>query len=105
MSKIAVIKTGGKQYKVKEKQTLKIEKLDKETGGKVQFETLMIADTDGKDMSLGSPSLGEKVEGKILDQGKNKKVSVIKYKNKTRYKRNLGHRQRFTEVEIVSIAA
>jgi len=104
MSKIAVIKTGGKQYKVKEKQTLKIEKLDQKTGDKVNFETLMIADTDGKEVNLGSPSLGDKVEGKILDQGKDKKVSVIKYKNKTRYKRNLGHRQLFTKVEIISIA-
>ncbi len=105
MSKIAVIKTGGKQYKVKEKQTLKIEKLDQKTGDKVNFETLMIADTDGKEVNLGSPSLGDKVEGKILDQGKDKKVSVIKYKNKTRYKRNLGHRQLFTKVEIISIAS
>ncbi len=104
MSKIAVIKTGGKQYKVKEKQALKIEKLDKKTGDKVTFETLMIADTDGKEVKLGNPSLGGKVEGKVLDQGKDKKVSVIKYKSKTRYKRNIGHRQPFTKVEITAIA-
>jgi large subunit ribosomal protein L21 len=102
--KIAVIKTGGKQYKVKEKQTLKIEKLDKKDGEKVKFETLMVADSEGKEVKLGKPSLGEKVEGKVLEQGKAKKVSVIKYKSKTRYRRNLGHRQPFTKVEIASIA-
>lgn len=104
MPKIAVIKTGGKQYKVKEKQTLKIEKLNKKEGEKIKFETLMVADSDGKDIILGKPTLGEKVEGKILEQGKAKKVSVIKYKSKTRYRRNLGHRQPFTKVEIAKIA-
>jgi len=104
MPKIAIIKTGGKQYKVKEKQILKIEKIDKQKGDQVKFKTLMIADADGKEINLGNPSLGEKVEGKILEQGKAKKVSVIKYKSKTRYRRNLGHRQLFTKVEIVNIA-
>jgi len=104
MSKIAVIKTGGKQYKVKEGQTLKIEKLPQEEGKSVKFDTLMIASTDGKEVNLGKPSLGEKVEGKILEQGKDKKVLVVKYKNKTRYTRNVGHRQPFTKVEISKIA-
>ena len=103
MGKIAVIKTGGKQYKVKEKQTLKIEKLSAADGAKIKFETLMAASEDGKEVNLGKPSLGEKVEAKILEHGKAKKISVIKYKSKTRYKRNLGHRQPFTKVEIVSI--
>jgi large subunit ribosomal protein L21 len=104
MTKIAVIKTGGKQYKVREGQTLKIEKLNKKIGDKVKFETLMVADSEGKEVNLGKPSLGEKVEGKILEQGKAKKISVIKYKSKTRYKRNIGHRQPFTKVEILKIA-
>ena len=104
MSKIAVIKTGGKQYKVTEGQTLKIEKLDAEAGTKVKFETLMTASADGSELTLGKPSLGEIVEGKILSEGKGKKINVIKYKNKTRYKRNIGHRQMFTEVEISKIA-
>ena len=104
MSKIAVIKTGGKQYKVKEGQTLKVEKIDKKEGDKIKFETLMVASTDGKDLDLGKPSLGEKVEGKIVEQGRDKKISVIKYKSKTRYKRNLGHRQSFSKIEILKIA-
>lgn len=101
--KIAVIKTGGKQYKVKSGQVIKIEKLDKKEGDKVKFETLMIASDDGKELNLGKPFLGQKVEGKIIEQGKNKKVKVVKYKRKTRYKRVIGHRQPFTKVEITSI--
>ena len=68
MTKIAVIKTGGKQYKVKEGQTLKVEKLDKKDGAKVKFETLMIATADAKEVNLGKPSLGKKVEGKVVEQ-------------------------------------
>lgn len=104
MSKIAVIKTGGKQYKVSEGQILKIEKIDAEKGGKIKFDTLLVADADGKEISLGKPSLGEKVEGEVRGQGKDKKVLVVKYKNKTRYLRTRGHRQLFTEVEIMKIA-
>ncbi len=103
MSKIAVVKTGGKQYKVKEGQTLKVEKLEGEEGTKVKLETLMIASTDGKDVQVGKPLLEEKIEGKITEQGRNKKITVVKYKNKTRYKRTLGHRQPFTKLEIVKI--
>ena len=104
MDKIAVIKTGGKQYKVKPGQVLKIEKLDAEAGGQVKFETLLTATNDGQEMNLGKPTLGEKVEGKILEQGRDKKISVVKYKAKTRYYKNVGHRQPFTKVEITSIA-
>ncbi len=104
MPKIAVIKTGGKQYKVQEKQTLKIEKLNKKDGDKIKFDTLLITNADGKELKIGKPSLGDKVEGKVLESGKGKKISVIKYKNKTRYRRNIGHRQAFTKVEISKIA-
>lgn len=101
--KIAVIKTGGKQYKVKEGQALKIEKLNQKTGDKIKFDTLLVSNDDGTELKLGRPSLGEKVEGKVLKHGRNDKIMVVKYKNKTRYKRNLGHRQVFTEVEIAKI--
>lgn len=104
MSKIAVIKTGGKQYKVKEGDTIKIEKLGLEDGKKVKFDTLMIADTDGSSLDLGAPSLGEKVEAEVVSSGQGKKVLVVKYKSKTRYKRTIGHRQEFTQVKIEKIA-
>lgn len=104
MAKIAVIKTGGKQYKVKEGDVVKIEKLAAEDKTKVKFETLMIADTESASLDLGQPSLGEKVEGEIVSTGKGKKVTVVKYKSKTRYKRTIGHRQEFTQVKIEKIA-
>ncbi len=102
MAKIAVIKTGGKQYKVAEGDVLKIEKLEKNAGEKVQFETLLIA--DDKAIEIGAPTLGEKVEAEVVKEGRAKKVSVVKFKNKVRYRRNVGHRQPFSEVKIISIA-
>lgn len=103
MNKIAVIKTGGKQYKVKEGDIVKIEKLPQKEGVKVVFDTLLSASTDGKEVNIGRPSLGKKVEGIILKQEKDKKITVIKYKNKTRYLRNKGHRQNYSQVEIKKI--
>lgn len=105
MSKIAVIKTGGKQYKIQEGQIVKIEKLKANIGDKIKFDTLLIAEAEGDKMELGKPSLGEKVEGEVMETGKSKKVTVVKYKSKTRYKRTLGHRQPFTKVKIISIEA
>jgi len=102
MVKIAVIKTGGKQYLVKEGQSLLVEKLAKPAGQSIKLETLLIA--DGEKVNLGAPSLGDKVEAKIISGDKQKKVLVIKYKNKTRYKRTLGHRQPYTKIEIKKIA-
>ena len=101
MAKIAVIKTGGKQYKVSQGQNLKIEKIDAKAGEILKFSTLMVA--DDKKLELGRPVLGELVEGKVLEQGRYKKISVIKFKNKVRYKRNVGHHQQFTKVEITKI--
>ncbi len=104
MSTIAIIKTGGKQYKVKEGQELKVEKLSTEAGKKVKLETLLIADSEsGEIKALGAPSLGEKVSAEILETAKGKKVTVIKYKNKTRYKRTLGHRQMYSKIKIDKI--
>ncbi len=99
--KIAVIKTGGKQYKVAEGKSLKIEKIDGQAGAVLKFPTLMVAEEEN--VKFGQPNLGELVEGKILEQGRGKKIHVIKFKNKTRYKRNVGHRQPYTKVEIVKI--
>lgn len=101
--KFAVIKTGGKQYTVKEKDTVSIEKLKGNEGDTVAFETLMVFDDKGS-VEVGSPSLGEKVSGKIISTAKTDKVSVIKFKNKTRYRKNVGHRQIKTKVSIEKIA-
>lgn len=104
MAKIAVIATGGKQYKVKEGETIKIEKLDLAAGEQVKFDTLLVAETDASNVEIGAPSLGEKVTAEVIDTAKQAKVTVIKYKSKTRYKKTVGHRQLKTAVKILSIA-
>lgn len=101
MAKIGVIKTGGKQYRVEAGTVLKIEKLTAEVGASVKFDTLLLA--DGDKVEVGMPTLGEKIEAKVVEHGRADKVSVVKYKNKTRYKKNVGHRQPFTKVEITAI--
>ncbi len=101
----AVIKTGGKQYLVKKGDKIKIEKLEIEEGKAVHFaEVLFMGDKDK--VKIGSPFVkGAKVEGKVLKQGRAKKVTGIKHKAKKRYKVKFGHRQMFTEVEIIKLAS
>ncbi len=101
---IAVIKTGGKQYKVKEGEILKIEKIAGNAGDKIEFEVLLTSDEEGKDVKVGKPTVaGAKVTGEILEQGRARKVDVIKYKPKVRYRRKAGHRQMYTKVKVASI--
>lgn len=102
--KVAIIKTGGKQYKVKENDIVTIEKLDAADGATVNFQTLMTFQDDGSAVTLGTPELGEKVSGEVVSTLKGDKVSVIKFKNKTRYRRNVGHRQIETKVKITKIS-
>jgi large subunit ribosomal protein L21 len=103
----AVIKTGGKQYKVSEGKKLKIEKIDVKDGASFDFDSvLLIADEKSADISLGNPYLkGAKVSAKVLANSRAKKIDVIKYKNKIRYRKKTGHRQYFTEVQIDKITA
>ncbi len=102
---IAVIKTGGKQYTVEEKNKIKVEKIAKKEGSSIAFDNvLLIADKTGKQVKVGKPKVSQaKVEGKAIEHGRAKKVKVVKYKNKTRYLRNRGHRQPYTLVEITKI--
>ncbi len=101
---LAIIKTGGKQYKVKTGDKIKIEKIDGETDSKIIFDEVLMVE-NGKGIEIGSPFLkGVKVEGKILRTFKDKKVTGIKFKAKKRYKVKFGHRQELTEVEITKIA-
>lgn len=100
---LAVIKTGGKQYLVAPGQKLKIEKLDEEAGKEVVFDQVLLVEKS-KQLEIGNPLVkGAKVIGKILSQGKRKKVIVLRYRPKTRYHVKRGHRQPFTEIEIKSI--
>jgi large subunit ribosomal protein L21 len=100
----AVIKTGGKQYVVREGQELKIEKLDLEPGGTVEFETLLKAEEDASKVDIGAPLLGTKVGATVVAHGKGKKLEIVKYKPKSRYRRHTGHRQLFTSVKIGKVA-
>lgn len=104
---IAVVKTGGKQYKVSPKSKLKIEKIKGEEGTKFVFDQVLLTSSeDGKDINIGEPMIkGAKVEAKILKQARDKKIEVVKHKAKKRYNRRAGHRQFFTEVEIEKIVA
>ena len=101
---LAVIKTGGKQYIVSPGQKIRIEKLDVAEGKEVVFPEVLVLEKQNK-VEIGAPLVeGAKVTGKVLRQGKGKKVIVFKYKSKTRYKKRKGHRQPFSEVEITKIA-
>jgi len=99
----AVIKTGGKQYLVAPGQKLKIEKIEAREGDNFVFEEVLLA-ADDKKIEIGTPLVqGARVEAKVLEQGRAKKIIVFKYHNKTRYRKKKGHRQHFTEVEIKKI--
>jgi large subunit ribosomal protein L21 len=102
--KKAVIKTGGKQYLVQEGDKIKIEKIDKKVGEEVIFDEVLLLENEKGEIKIGQPFLeNAKVIGKVLAQGKGKKIIVLKYKPKRRYRVKKGHRQRYTEVEIVKI--
>ena len=99
----AIIETGGKQYLVKKGDKLQVEKLAGEAGQSVKFEKVLFT-SDGKSFQLGKPYVaGASVEAKVLKQGKGKKIHVLKYKAKSKYRRKIGHRQQFTEVQITTV--
>ena len=102
----AVLFTGGKQYFVEEGQTIKVEKLESEVGSEVVFDKILLtAKGDGQDVQIGTPFLeGKTVSAIVKAQGREKKIRVIKYKPKIRYKRTIGHRQNMTTVTIGKIA-
>lgn len=101
----AVIKTGGKQYKVAEGDVLMIEKLNA-AGDNVTFDEVLLM-VDGEKVTLGQPMIsGASVTAKVIvAEGKDKKKMVFKYKSKTRHRKKKGHRQPFTKVQITKISA
>ncbi len=101
----AVVATGGKQYKVKEGDVLKIEKIAGDIGAQVDFDQVLMY-ADGDQVKLGQPTVeGAVVRGHIVDQGKDRKIIVFKYKRRKRYRRKNGHRQAYTAVRIDTIEA
>lgn len=100
---LAVIKTGGKQYLISPGDKIKVEKLDGKEGKEINFSEVLLLEKNKK-LEIGAPFVkGAKVGAKILKHGKGKKIIIFKYKPKKRYKRKIGHRQPFTEVEITGI--
>lgn len=99
----AVIATGGKQYLVAKGDKIQVEKLEGKAGDKLTFDQVLATISD-KDYQLGKPALKDvTVEAKIVKQGRGKKIEVLKYKPKSKYRRKIGHRQAYTEVEITKI--
>jgi large subunit ribosomal protein L21 len=102
----AVIKTGGKQYRVAEGDVVSVEKLEGKEGGKVTFSEVLAVSAKGGALKLGSPTVAKaKVEGEILETGKQKKIHVFKFKKNSQYQIHRGHRQPFTKVKINKISA
>jgi large subunit ribosomal protein L21 len=99
----AIIKTGGKQYRVQEGDNIFVEKLANDVDSEVVFDQVLAVGNDG-DIKIGSPLVeGAKVTGKVLEQGKEKKILVFKYKAKSNYRRRQGHRQPYTKISIEKI--
>lgn len=101
----AVIQTGGKQYKVAKDQLVTIEKLPVNEGESVVFDqVLMVA--EGSDIKLGQPLVsGAKVTAEVVEQGRGKKVIVVKFRRRKHYMRRKGHRQHYTTVKITGISS
>lgn len=99
----AVIVSGGKQHRVKEGETLKLEKLEVETGGSVEFDRVLLV-SNGDDIKVGAPVVdGAKVTAEVVSHGRHDKVQIIKFRRRKHHMKRQGHRQWFTEVKITGI--
>lgn len=103
--KHAIVEIGGKQYIVKEGDVVSVEKLDMSDGQEFDIkEVLAVFEEKGENAKIGAPFVqNEAVKAKVLKSGKGKKVTVVKFKSKVRYKRKIGHRQEYTKVQILEI--
>ncbi len=100
----AVFQSGGKQHRVTEGQTLRLEKLDLEKGATVEFAALMIV--NGEEVKIGTPLIeGSKVTAEVVNHDRGDKVKIVKFRRRKHYRKQAGHRQWFTEVKITGISA
>lgn len=100
----AVIQSGGKQHRVSEGQVVRLEKIDAEKGSTIDFDKILMVG-EGADLALGAPYLeGAKVSGEVVEQGRGKKVKIVKFKRRKHHLKRMGHRQWFTEVKITGIS-
>ncbi len=101
----AVIETGSKQYLIETGREMKIEKLEAEVGTEVVFDrVLLLANDDGTGVKIGTPYIeGASIAASVEEQGRSKKIRIVKFKNKVRYRRAGGHRQSFTKVKVKEV--
>ena len=100
----AVIQSGGKQHRVSEGQTVKLEKIETETGATVDFDKVLMV-SNGDDITIGKPYVdGAKVSGEVVSHGRGKKVKIVKFKRRKHHMKRMGHRQWYTEVKITGIS-
>jgi len=101
----AVIFTGGKQYRVKEGDVLRVEKLGLDEGAKIDFTDILMT-SDGEKISVGTPHVkGAKVSAEVMSNGRSKKVRIIKFKRRKHHMKQMGHRQSYSEIKIKKIKA
>jgi large subunit ribosomal protein L21 len=101
----AVFKTGGKQYRAATGDVIKVEKIEAEKGSTVELDQVLMVG-EGEDVKIGAPYLdGGKVTAKVVDHGRGDKIKVVKFKRRKNYRRTMGHRQYFTQIEITGIDA
>lgn len=101
----AVIESGGKQHRVTEGETLKLEKIEAATGDTVEFDKVLMVG-GGDDVKIGTPVLeGSKVTAEVVSHGRHKKIKIVKFNRRKNYRKETGHRQWFTEVKITGISA
>ena len=103
MSTYAIVQTGGKQYRVREGDTIRVESLPGDEGDEVVLDDVLMVSRDG-DVVVGAPTVPEaKVRAEVVGHGRDRKVVVFKYKAKTRYRRRRGHRQPYTDLKVIGI--
>lgn len=101
----AVIVSGGKQHRVVEGETLKLEKIEVATGETIDFDQVLMVG-EGEDVKIGTPVVeGAKVTAEVVAQGRHKKVKIIKFRRRKHHMKQMGHRQWYTEVKITGISA
>lgn len=99
----AVIKTGGKQYRVEEGDILRVEKIEVGTGDTIDFDQVLLV-ADGDDIKVGQPLVdGAKVSAEVVEQGRHKKIHVVKFRRRKHHRKQQGHRQWYTAVKITGI--
>lgn len=101
----AVIRSGGKQYRVTEGDVVRVEKLSAQVGDKIDLDDVLLVGSSG-DIKVGAPRVeGSSVQAEVVDQGRNRKIEVTKFKRRKNYRRHHGHRQSYTELKITGITA